>query len=781
MAEGNLGRSNASQRLRLDVKGIVQGVGFRPCIYRLAQKNHLTGFVLNQSGKVSIEVEGEKGDLDAFYHALKTEITAPARIDELKKMVMLPEGDEKFVIKQSENRDEATASFPADLAICDDCIAEVYDRTSRFYRYPFTSCTYCGPRYSVITRLPYDRENTSMAPFHLCAECKNDYEDPNNRRFHAQTIACPECGPQVQVLNQEGKELSGNWLERVNSLLIKDGIIAGKGIGGFHLMCEATSRSAIERLRMRKKRPRKPLALMAANIQAVEKYFEIDDAERQALQSSQAPIVLLTPNEQSRNILPLSEVAPGLCRVGVMIAYTPLHHLLFEGERELLVATSGNKSGFPITKTIEEALLQLEGIADAFLTHDRTITTRIDDSVGQVIDGRFSLIRRARGYVPDTIVVPVPEHSEITTVLGAGPAMKNTFCLLKKDKALLSQHIGDIENLENILSYQERLAHIQQLMEIQPEVVAYDPHPEDLISKNVAPREKPSLPVFHHHAHMAACMAEHQLESQVIGCILDGTGFGKDGTMWGCEILAGDYEGFKRYFHIQPLKLPGGEAAIRNPWMMGVSLIHEAMEDKEAADQVAATLFPYEGLPLVSAQLQFKEILQVSSAGRLFDGVAALLGLCKHSTYEGEAAVLLSEKMEQPSVNEKEGAYPFTIERGEWKVGAMIRAIVLDIQQGERREKIAVKFHHTVAEMVCAGVMKTATETGILPVVLSGGVWQNRYLTATTKQRLEENGFTVYTHSQVPAGDGGIALGQAAIAKWRCPEDHVSFYAGKGN
>ncbi|SEA18609.1 hydrogenase maturation protein HypF [Thalassobacillus cyri] len=779
MAKGKLGGANTGKRLRLDVTGVVQGVGFRPYIYRLAQKNHLTGFVLNNAGKVSIEVEGRKGDIDAFYHALKTETAAPARIDALKGKVLFPSGDENFSIKQSEKNDKAATAFPADLAVCEECLAEIHDETSRYYQYPFTSCTYCGPRYTVIEKLPYDRKTTSMSTFVLCEDCQQVYEDPNNRRFHAQTIACPVCGPQMKFVNENGKEQENDWLRRAADVLGTNGTLAVKGIGGFHLMCNALSKQAIERLRKRKNRPSKPLALMAGDINVIEQYFNLDETERKALKSPQAPIVLLTPKQKAKEALPLDAIAPGLYRIGVMMAYTPLHHLLFTQGPELIIATSGNRSGLPIAKTNDEALTQLKGMVEGFLIHDRAIVTRIDDSVGQSMNGQFSLIRRARGFVPDSISIPT--SGEAPAVLGAGAEMKNTFCVLDNDKALLSQHIGDIDSLESLASYQERLDHVLSLSEKNPEVIAYDPHPAYMISKELTAGLENPLPVYHHHAHMAACMAEHQLETPVIGCILDGTGYGTDGTMWGFEILTGDYSNFERNVHLQPVSLPGGEAAIRHPWMMAVSLIYEAVEDKEMASKTAAELFTEYQVPLVAAQLQGSQGIRVSSAGRLFDAVAAMLGLCKKSSYEGEAAVLLSEMMEKQSLEpETSDIYEFTIAQGEWKIDGMIQGILADIHHGIAKETIAAKFHHTIAEMVCAGVCIAAGETSKLPVVLSGGVWQNRYLVKVTKHLLEQHGYSEFTHRQVPAGDGNIALGQAAVAKWRCSKNNVSINAGKG-
>lgn len=762
-------------------------MGFRPLVYRIALENQVTGYVCNHLGEVTIEIEGLPEQTYRFVRELMERAEEPAKIESFEETSLPPVGYENFFIKTSEAVGQSTSVFPPDLSVCSSCMSELTNPEMRFFHYPFTSCTYCGPRYSIIESLPYDRSFTTMNIFLSCDTCKREYEDPSNRRFHAQTIACPECGPKIELRKDKDTSIHGNWLKKTEKALKNGEIVAVKGIGGFHLICDATQRKAVEKLRDRKRRPRKPLAIMALDLETVEKYFEITPVERETLQNKRAAIVLLKPKSLLAEILPLKTLASGHQRLGIMLPYSPLHSLLFSAQFSFLVATSGNKSGFPIARTNEEAYAQLEGIADLFVLHNRDIVIRVEDSVCQQVDEQCNLIRRSRGYVPETIPYPLPPFvgQVIPAVLGVGAEKKNTFCLLHKNQALLSQHIGEMENEEQVACWKEGMKHMAGLLGIEPQIIAYDPHPGYLISQKAAQifSDKAFIPVYHHHAHMAACMAEHGLDTPVIGCILDGTGYGKDGTLWGFEILAGDYMDFERICHLQPLSLPGGEAAIRQPWMVAVSLFYELTQEASQLEEWVREFFPQfqEKLSFVLAQLDGRiPSPKASSAGRLFDAVAAILGLCTVNTYEGEAAILLGEKAEAGLEHAKEaGSYPVILQEGQWRIASMVERLIQDIRNSLPPAIIARKFHHTVAEMVCHGALIARCRTGIQHVVLSGGVWNNRYLLSYTKKLLAKEGLHVYTHQKIPPGDGGIAFGQAVSALWRWHKN-VSVSSGEG-
>ncbi|MEX2103742.1 MAG: carbamoyltransferase HypF, partial [Bacilli bacterium] len=490
-------------------------------------------------------------------------IIKPIRIDSLEAVSIAVMGDKQFVILTSELKGQATGLFPPDLAVCLNCLHDLDHVHSRFYQYPFTSCTACGPRFSAIRSLPYDRLRTSFDRFQVCRLCQKEYEHPSNRRFHAQTIACPRCGPLIEIRDATGNVLSENWLSVCYSAL-RDGVImAVKGTGGIHLVCNAKLKRAVEKLRVRKRRPNKPFALMAKDWLVVKAYFEISNVEMEALKSAAAPIVLLKPKPEASGVLPLEIIAPGLKRIGIMLPNTPLHHMLFADEIDWVVATSGNQSGNPITYDNKNALQHLQGVADLFVLHSREIVMWIDDSVGQEVDGEFQLMRRARGYVPEAFPIPLPKKLEVgstvwPTVLGVGAELKNTFCFLHNGKAVLSQHIGDIRTLESIQTQLMVRDHFMQLLQLKPHLTVFDPHPDYLISREIQQYTSTmAIPIYHHHAHMAACMAENGIDTPIIGCILDGTGYGPDGTLWGFEILVGDYISFERVQHLQPIVLPG--------------------------------------------------------------------------------------------------------------------------------------------------------------------------------------------------------------------------------
>lgn len=782
------GKSIAIHRYQLNVQGIVQGVGFRPFIYRLANRLGLSGSVVNELGKVSIEVEGTEEQIILFLDSIQKQATPPIRVDSITRKRLNPTGEQGFNIRESaQSGSSSYFVIPPDLAICPQCRNEVMNHGNRYYQYPFTSCTQCGPRYTITHSFPYDRKHTSLAQFPLCIDCKQEYADPLKRRYHAQAIACPQCGPQVTLVDQHFKQVSSPWLPSLHATLHKGKIIAVKGIGGFHLVCDASQKQVVEKLRTRKNRPRKPLAIMVGNIEQVEKFFELSPGERKELTGREAPIILLKPKAELAMMVDQNILAPGMNRLGVMLPYTPLHQLMFAEQLSFLVATSGNKGGQPIVRTNEDAHRDLQGIADYYLLHDREIIIRADDSVGQVINEQFCLIRRSRGFVPEALAIPIPKPPvKFPVIFACGGEMKNTFCIIHEQRAFLSHHLGDLDSIEGMENYRQAIEHICQLLQIEPQIIAYDPHPNYVLSREIQKMKLESskvyYPVFHHHAHMVSCMAEHGLTESVIACILDGTGYGRDGNIWGFEILAGDYIDFERIYHIQPITLPGGEAAIRYPWMMTASLIYEALQDQFKTLEWLNKLFPayQKQFSLLLAQLQGNiPSPKVSSAGRLFDAVSALLGLCSESSYEGEAAILLGEQVDESLY--RGSSYPFDREQGEWKVSRLIKTIMEEYEKGVSTTEIAVKFHNTITEMIVQGVRVASNKTGIQEVVLSGGVFHNRYLLSYTVQRLEEEGFRVYTHQKISAGDGGIALGQAVSALWRWHREYVSICSSQSD
>lgn len=763
------------QRKRIKVTGVVQGVGFRPTVYRLAKKYCISGFVKNVSGSVVLEGQGEKEQLTAFIKAIGR-TKKPIQVHNLQEKEIPPKKEEDFLIVPSENSTDSTPTFPADLAVCQECVHELNNPHSRYYQYPFISCTQCGPRYSMITSLPYDRKNTTMAVFPLCKACEKEYHDPESRHFHAQTIACPDCGPQVE-LKEKGRTLpSSCWLSHAHQALNDDKILAVKGIGGFHLMCNGQRSQPIQKLRERKQRPKKPLALMVANIETARRYFSLSSEEIRLLTSPAAPIVLVKPKKKAHEELPLEDVAPGLYRIGIMLPYTPIHHLLFSHDVNVLVATSGNKSGLPTAKSNEDAKQQLQQVADAFLFHNRAIVTRVDDSVVQVVEEKQYPIRRSRGYVPAPIPIPRPSEKKSQkreNIIGLGADQKNTFCVLSGGGAWLSQHIGDIHTLEGFAAFTEGREHFNYLINQNEECqeLAYDPHPSYLLTQeSIKENSQKTVPVYHHHAHLASCMAEHYLTKPVIGCILDGTGYGQDGTLWGFEILSGNYHRTERMYSLKPIALPGGEKAIREPWLIGISLVYDACKDNPLLEQQLSGLFPQKSLDIsiVIHMLKNYQTIKASSAGRLFDGIASILGFHENNSYEGEAALQLSEKMEKEPIKwSKVYPYSFLMKDDQLVITPMINELLTDMKNGVATSFIIARFHRMIGEMISLAVEKTKEKTGIKTVVLSGGVWQNRYLLQGVVSTLEKKGFEVYSHTVVPPGDGGIALGQVVSALWK--------------
>jgi hydrogenase maturation protein HypF len=760
-------------RRRICVRGIVQGVGFRPSVYNLAQSMGIRGFILNSSSGVTIEAEGAEAALQEFLNALRSHPPPLARIDQITESELEPRGDAAFEIRESLRQSGEFALVSADVAICSECLRDINDPQNRRFGYPFTNCTNCGPRYTIIRDIPYDRPATTMATFRMCADCEAEYHDPRNRRFHAQPNACPSCGPTL-VLARSGSflpehsayalgNLSLSVMTDLRRLLHEGAIVAVKGLGGFQLACNAENDDAVRRLRARKKRSDKPFALMARDLAAVEKICVVSDADRELLLSPEHPIVILGRRPETK----LSQdIAPGNKTLGVMLAYTPLHYLLFgeslevEPEFTVLVMTSGNISDEPIVTSNEEAWDRLGRVADWFLLHNRDIYMRVDDSVARTFESRPRVLRRSRGYVPQTIDLGSP----VRELLACGAELKNSLCLTKDHYAIMSQHIGDLENYETLLFFRETLDNLKKLFRVEPEAVAYDLHPLYLSSRFARELPLPKVGIQHHHAHIASCMAENHLEGKVIGVAFDGTGYGTDGRIWGGEFLVTDFAGFERRAHLGYVPLPGGDTAVRHPWRSALSWLREAFGNHVPDDLPLFQQVPEREMALVRQMLvRGVNTVLTSSCGRLFDAVASLLGLRQEVTFEGQAAIEL-EMAIQPGIND---IYTFEIDSDEpaqIDTRPTIREIVRDVQNHEATGVVASRFHNTIAAVIAEVCRRVRMREHLSRVCLSGGTFQNMYLLEKTVAELRRSGFEVFLHSRVPPNDGGIALGQAVIA-----------------
>lgn len=747
--------------LSVKVRGTVQGVGFRPFIFQLAERYRLTGSVRNTSSQVEIELDGDEAALEAFLRDLRERAPPLARIDAVEIERRAPSGFSSFEIVASEH-DEGWGSIPPDTATCDACLAELLNPSERRFRYPFTNCTHCGPRFTIIESLPYDRPRTTMRCFTMCEDCRREYTDPRDRRFHAQPIACPACGPRVWRHGALGEPGAEDAIE-VGASLLRDGkILAIKGLGGFQLACAATDREAVARLRSRKRRYGKPFALMVPSMAWVQQLCEPTELEIEALSSRERPIVLMRRRPEA-NVAP--DVAPGLDTLGLMLPYTPLHHLLLRSFDGPLVMTSGNLSEEPIAIGNREAVGRLAEIADDFLLHDRDIYARYDDSVVRILGGAAVPIRRARGFAPDPLDVPLTARQEI---LGCGAQQKNTFCLLKEDRAFLSQHIGDLENLETLEHFQAALATFRRLFRVDPQVIAHDMHP-DYLSTRVA-QEYPvpgavRVAVQHHHAHIVSAMVEHGVSDRVIGVAYDGTGYGLDGAIWGGEVLVADWNGFQRVAHLRYAPMLGGEAAIRKPYRMAAGYIWSLCRASEAEFAPFIGTLPIGERIILRRQLEAQvNTPPTSSCGRLFDAAAALLGLRSEAEYEGQPAVEL-EALADPSADD---LYPYDLLRADegWVIdpAATLRALWCDYRAGRAIPVVAAAFHNTVAAFTLEACRAARDRHRLERVVLSGGCFQNALLTRRLRDGLQRAGFEVLTHRRVPPNDGGIALGQAVVA-----------------
>jgi len=743
-------------RVHIQVEGIVQGVGFRPFVYNLAHRHKLAGWVRNDEKGVQIEVEGEGNEIQGFLSDLNSPPPL-ARIEKISPRDLPPAGYEGFEIRESERGQEKTALIPPDIAICGDCLREFSEEKDRRFHYPFINCTNCGPRFTIIKDVPYDRGKTTMAVFKMCPACAREYRDPENRRFHAEPNACPDCGPGLRLLDPAGREIPAPDPAGEARKFLKNGaVVAVKGMGGFHLAVSARNEEAVSRLRNRKYREDKPFALMARDLAVIRELGELDQEAEKLLESPEAPIVVI-PKKSGAGIAP--SVAPFQNTLGMMLPYTPLHRLLFDRELDCLVMTSGNVSDEPIAYRDEEARKKLAEIADYFLFHNREIHTRCDDSVIKPFRGGTAFLRRARGFVP----APIHLASSGKSVLALGAELKNTFCLTKGNSAFVSHHIGDLENFETLKSFQEGITHFRRFFEIEPELVVYDLHPDYLSTRHAREINLPRVGVQHHYAHALSVMAEHGLAGPALAVTMDGTGYGDDGTIWGGEFLEVFLEGYRRLAHIRYIPLPGGEQGIKEPWRMAAVYL-----DRIAGEKLEGLEIPFVRSLDLDKWSVLKSAVQrginsppCSSAGRLFDAVSALLGVRGSAKYEGQAAI----ELEQAAGRDEPGEYLFGF--GEVKgilivdPDPVIQEVVEEIRKGTDKSVISARFHNSVARMIVrvAGWMRE--RTGHSSLVLSGGVFQNHFLLNRVFELLEGSGLTVYINRQVPANDGGISLGQA--------------------
>lgn len=760
------------KRIFIKVEGIVQGVGFRPFVYNLAKSKNLCGWVNNNSEGVYIDIEGNERNLDSFISELKTN---PPPLSKIKNIIIEEKSLCSFIsfdIKESVKDDSKITLISPDIATCNDCINDISDPNNRRYRYPFTNCTNCGPRFSIIKSIPYDRDKTTMSKFPMCNECSYEYTDPSNRRFHAQPNACFECGPKLFICDNLGNNISINidkllWVQ--NSL--KEGkIFAIKGLSGFHLVCDAKNTDTINLLRKRKNRPHKPFAVMAKNIETVRTYCKLNAKEEEILTGIKKPILLLNRNDSYN--LP-DNLAPNQKTLGVMLPYTPLHKMLLSDDVDILVMTSANIHGHPLEYTNEHALKNLSSLVDYFVFHNRDIYIPVDDSVSKVFENEERLIRRARGYVPEPLV-----YDNVKPILACGSNMKNTFCISKENFLFLSQHNGDLENIETIEHYKNNINHFSSIFGFNPQYVACDLHPDYASTIFGSNLNLPVIMVQHHHAHIVSCMVENNINSKVIGIAFDGTGYGTDNKIWGGEFFICSLKNFDRAAHLEYVKMPGGEKAIEEPWRMGISYIYNSIiQNKEYENvNVINTLVKNKFKPIFTEYTDFiinmieKEINspETSSIGRFLDAVSAIIGVRHTITYEGQAAIELENIIDTTckeaypyeivfNVNEKESKYII-------KLSKTISMLLIDKLNNIPHGLMAAKIHNTIIDFTTNLCVLLRRDTNINAIVLSGGVFQNSYLLEQISHQLKKLSFDVYTHKKFPPNDGGIALGQIVIA-----------------
>jgi hydrogenase maturation protein HypF len=757
-------------RVQILVRGIVQGVGFRPYVFTLAQRRALKGRVLNNTTGVLIDVEGEASTIEQFIDDLKTNPPPLSVIESVEHRADLDFANySDFRIVESDAGGEKFMPISADIATCADCLREMFNPADRRYRYPFINCTNCGPRFTIIEDIPYDRAQTTMRDFMMCEACCDEYENPLDRRFHAEPTACQRCGPRLFLTDAHGQEIAldaddaKDAIEHARRLLSDGMIVALKGIGGFHLACDALNEPAVERLRQRKYREDKPFALMANSVEVIKDFCLMSEAEEALLLSERRPIVLL--KKKSDASLPRA-IAPGVGTLGFMLPYTPLHHLLMDGMSRPLVMTSGNISDEPICYEDTDARGRLSDIADYFLLHDRRIHMRTDDSVARVHDGREMVLRRSRGYAPAPVRTAFKCSEEI---LACGAELKNTFCLARDHYAFVSHHIGDLENLETLRSFEQGIEHFCRLFHLQPQIVTHDLHPEYLSTKYALALDDhlTRVGVQHHHAHVASCMADNRIDGEVIGVAMDGLGFGTDGRMWGGEFFVANFVEAERIAHLDYVPMPGGAKAIREPWRMAAIYLSRALGDDFLKLEIpfVQNIDARAWTTLQRMALTGTNSPETSSMGRLFDALSSLLCLKHAVNYEGQAAIEL-ETIADRSLKQ---SYEFELADGGSiiKAEAVIRRAVEDLLDDVPAAEVSAKFHLGVAHLIASVARRARDERRLTRVVLSGGVFQNMFLLEHARRLLTRDGFEVYTHSRVPTNDGGISLGQAAIANAR--------------
>jgi hydrogenase maturation protein HypF len=750
------------QRLAIHIKGIVQGVGFRPFVYKLAHQYQLAGWVMNSSQGVEIEVEGTSHDVSGFIEELKNSTPPLAVVHEIIVNPCSIIGESEFIIRHSTKQTEKAAWISPDIATCPDCLRDMTDPHNRRFRYAFTNCTNCGPRYSIIKDVPYDRTATTMGKFIMCASCQAEYNDPGNRRFHAQPNACPECGPAYRLLAKEGEWALGDVFNETRRLIAAGHIVAIKGIGGYHLACDAFQEQAVTNLRNRKIREAKPLAVMCGSIETVRQLCEVSAAEEILLTGTSRPIVILA-KKAGYNLA--ESIAPDTSFLGVMLPYTPTHWLLLAAD-DVWVMTSGNVSDEPIAYEDQEALQRLKGIADYFLTHNRDIFQPSDDSVVKIVRNSRQILRRSRGFSPE----PIKISQEIPDILAVGGEVKNTFCLARASFVFMSCHIGDLENMATYQAYLAAIRHYEKLFSIKPALVAYDLHPEYLTTKYALSLDIPQVGVQHHHAHIASVLAEHGLDEQVIGVAFDGTGYGTDGTLWGGEFLVADCQDFVRVGHCKYLPLPGGAQAIKEPWRMAAWVLYNLYGAEFAAfDMALSRSLPQGWQLMMDAVSKGLNAPLTSSAGRLFDIASGILGLCNTIHYEGQGAIAL----ELAGRGKYGQVLPYAISQGSpYILDFMPTFAVMTefVRKGCQIDFLAACFHVTIVDAIVNVVRRIRQDTGIKKVALSGGVWQNSTILEKVVGMLQQDDFYVYSNSRVPPNDGGLALGQAAVAGARIRE-----------
>lgn len=754
-------------RAQILVRGIVQGVGFRPYIFSLARKRALRGQVFNNPSGVVIDIEGEAQAIDQFVNEISQHPPPLSQIEAVERNDnLIPADYNDFRIVESAAAGQKFTPISADIATCQDCLRELFDPRDRRFRYPFINCTNCGPRFTIIETIPYDRAQTTMRDFDMCPVCQSEYQNPLDRRFHAEPTACAVCGPNLVLTDANGQELVLELHEdviiRTRQLLLEGSIVAIKGLGGFHLACDALNADSVERLRFRKYREEKPFALMAASVDVVRKFCLVSEAEESLLRSEQRPIVLLQRKPEAE--LPAA-VAPGVKTLAFMLPYTPLHYLLLDGMDAPLVMTSGNISDEPICYEDSDAQRRLAEIADYFLKNNRRIHMRTDDSVTRVQSGKAILLRRSRGYAPAPIKTAFRFDQQI---LGCGAELKNTFCLARDQYAFVSHHIGDLENLETLRSFTKGIEHFKRLFDLEPQAVAYDLHPEYLSTKHALAMEEIAVKigVQHHHAHIASCLADNGIEGEVIGVAMDGLGFGEDGRFWGGEFFVADFADAERIAHLDYIPMPGGAKAIREPWRMASVYLHRALGNDfcELPLPFAEKLYQITWPTLRSMIASNANCPETSSMGRLFDAVSALLGLRARVSYEGQAAIELETIADQTIST----GYEFEVtDSGVIKAEPVIRRAVDDLLDGRPASEISAMFHLAVAQLILSVAQNVRQSRHLNRVALSGGVFQNMFLVERASRILAADGFEVLTHNRVPANDGGISLGQVSVANAR--------------